>query len=271
MAGFNQPAMTEDSTQSTPRKLPRLVARVCLISVLFFIFVLLLGPIIFGRGYFEAGWYLLVGWLSFLNRTVPRIAWNWDLIGMGVVCGAGILLLTHQFLRWLVGSITAKHEGEVRWPWRWTWCGIASLGVLFLVGMAIGGAAHQIGWISSSQEPVMERKPSTSPVYELRMLELGMVLAVEEKTNAVALRQFLWDESAALIGSGRDTKRLLQDFSVYLIAPSNQVKGWMIFPRNPGLLEKVGGSMHEEGETLRLAAPEVHKELERLRDVLVPL
>ena len=72
------------------------------------------------RGFFEPLMLLAIGWASFLARTVPRISLNRDLVGMALVCAAGVLSLAHWFLKWLAGQIAASHGRAWNWPWRWT-------------------------------------------------------------------------------------------------------------------------------------------------------
>jgi hypothetical protein len=243
----------------------------CLVTTLFLLFVFLLGPFFFGGGYIEAGMILLFGWLGFLQRTVPQVKLNWDLIGMGVVCLSGILIIAHYFLRWVAGSIAASRGAAGHWPWRWTWCGVASLAVLFLVGMAVGGAVHQIGWISSSPEPLMERRSPPPVIYDMRRLEGGMAFALDDMTNQPGLRQQLWDPASSPVGSMRDRTEILQSYHIMLIAPSNHVEGFIIFPRNPAALERMGGTLSHGDAHERLSAAELREKLKVLGDALKPL
>jgi len=83
------------------------------------------------------------------------------MVGMGVLCAAGVIWIGQWLLR-----ETTRHLPIAPWKWRWTLCGIAAIGVLFLVGLSIGGAIHQIGWIATSDEPWV-RERSGRPLREL--------------------------------------------------------------------------------------------------------
>lgn len=96
-------------------------------------------------GYAEISWALVFGWIGFLMRTLPRVTWNGSMVGMGILCTVGSVFLT----QWLLREFT-RHLSFAPWRWRWTVCGIGALAVLFLVGLAIGGSAHQIGWMMGS-------------------------------------------------------------------------------------------------------------------------
>jgi hypothetical protein len=262
--------MSTPDVQLIPDKPRRFLGCGCLVWAVFAGFVFLLCALIGVVGYLEAGVLLFFGWIGFLQRTLPRITLNWDLIGMGVVCVAGILVISHYFVRWLTMSIAASRGAAGHWPWRWTWCGMASLAVLFLVGMAVGGAVHQIGWISSSPEPLMERKAPNSAMY-MRMIEVGMASALDDATNQPSLRQQLWDPASSPVGSMRDRTKILQSYHIMLIAPSNHVEGCVIFPRDPAMLERSGGTILDENTHERLSAEELREKIKVLGDTLKPL
>jgi hypothetical protein len=263
--------MSELDAQLVPERPRKFLGCGCLVWALgLFVLVFVISPFAFS-GYIEAGVLLLFGWVAFLNRTLVRITLNWDLIGMGLVCAGGILVIAHYFLRWLVGSIAAQRGSGGHWPWRWTWCGLMALGVLFLVGMAVGGAAHQIGWISNSPEPLMEQKGRYAALSTMRALEFGMKVASQDMTNPAAMRQLLWDEKENVIGPRHNTAKILQSAHVLLIAPSNQVEGWIIFPRDPALMKRFGGTISQLDETTRLTAEQLREKLAILANELRPL
>ena len=104
-----------------------------LVIALFFAFVFLAAGI--GSGHIDALIALIFGWINFLKRTVPEISWNWDLIGMALFCSVLIVVLGHRFTSWVTSTITSKRELGWRWPWKWTCCGLAMVGLSFLVGI----------------------------------------------------------------------------------------------------------------------------------------
>ena len=122
-------------------------------SVLFLMFFLMVGP-----GFLEPAIVLAFGWVLFLQRTVSAISWNWDLLGMSILASIVILVLVQKLVGGLFDRAAAARNLSYRWSWRWTCSGFVGLLVLFLVGMAVGGIAHQVGWMMSTKEPMIESK-----------------------------------------------------------------------------------------------------------------
>jgi hypothetical protein len=263
--------MKTDEFEMVPEKPRRILGCGCMVWTVVVVFVFFIAMMGGSFGYFEMGGYLVLGWMGFLQRTLPRIELNWDLIGMGMICLGGILIISQYFLRWVTASIAVRRGTNSHWPWRWTWCGAGAIGVLFLVGMAVGGAVHQIGWISNSPEPLLERKGPYAALSNLRALEIGMKIASHGMTNHVGMRQLLWDEKEEVIGLSNDSAKILQSAHVLLIAPSNQVEGWIIFPRDPALMERFGGTISRHDETTRLTAEQLRENLAILANELRPL
>jgi hypothetical protein len=173
---------------------------------------------------------LLFGWLKFLSRTVPRISWNWDLVGMAGLCLGVSLVLTHGFLRWLATQI-ANSRGKVwAWPWRWTWCGTLSMGVLFLVGMAVGGIVHQTGWIAASPEPLYETKGRLSHAFELKQFQLELMMAINDSNADL-------DETRIELASSLARQRYLKGRAaeyitcLVIVDTSRRIVGGILFHR----------------------------------------
>jgi hypothetical protein len=132
------------------------------------------------------------GWIQFLSRVLPKISWNWDLIGMAALCLAGLLGVGHGFIKWLTGHISTARGTPWSWPWRWTWCGAASLGLLFLVGMAVGGIFHQAAWIAASPEPLYEGKTRVRDILEIKEFHVALRMALDDsKDNCELARREL--------------------------------------------------------------------------------
>lgn len=107
---------------------------------------------------------LPLGWMRFLNRTAPEITANWDLIGMAVLCGAGMFAGSHVFLAWLHGEWIERKTAESPntsshgcgvWRKSWTAAINGLLLLCFLIGASFTGAVHQVGWLVASDEPVV--------------------------------------------------------------------------------------------------------------------
>lgn len=209
------------------------VAKIALlVVVLSFLFLFMAAGI--GSGQVSALIALLFGWLQFLSRTVPQVAWNWDLVGMAAFCSVVIALLGHKFASWVTSHVASKRGTEWRWPWKWTWCGLAAIALMFLVGMSVGGAAHQIGWVFGSQEPWYEQKPRYMEDLR-RMRELDMefrqVLLDTNTVAGVRHTMRIADSERPLVE--RHKRSLLQYFHILLVSTNGEhVDGVVIFPRN---------------------------------------
>jgi hypothetical protein len=231
------------------------------------LFVLLV--IVTGGGLVDIIGALAMGWWQFLSRTAPSITWNWDISGMAALCVCLILFGANWFLNWLSHNI-ARSRGLAdnwRWPWKWTWCGVAALGVLFLTGMAVGGIAHQTGWIIGSPEPLFEAQTDWWQMNEMRQIQGAVQASLLERTNDIAsvrgsLIQYL--------KTGADTR--VQKFQILLILnPDGTPAGQMIFPRDPTLQAKIGGfylhseqTEHLDADGLREKIAAFHRRLRSL-------
>ncbi|TAL05915.1 MAG: hypothetical protein EPO07_02780 [Verrucomicrobia bacterium] len=214
---------------------------------LFYVFIclalfILLGPILAPP--VEIGITLIAGWWSFLSRTVPRIHWNWDLLGMALFCLGVILFLGHWVLNRLLQLAQSAHHPERptwRWPWKWTWCGLSAALLFFFVGMSVGGIVHQLGWILSSPEPLMEAKRWYGMDYNnIRQLDGAWQQAsLDGEGDIGRIRQLVWEKNGMLRGdSGAD---LRQKYHLLLISGEDgKIAGAVIVPRDSKARSKVG-------------------------------
>lgn len=231
----------KETPDSTRKRLPyilRVIGKILLylfaiLIVLFFALSLLVGS-----GHVDLVVTFLFGWISFLSRTLPNISWNWELIGMGLFCTAVVLLLAHRFLAWVTRSIASARNSSWRWPWKWTWCGFASIVLLFLVGMSIGGVAHQIGWVLSSTERWFEPKGGygINELNNLKQLELAFRMASNDEDGDVTkIRRELWDPKGEIFGSSKQAKSWMQSYQILVITDEQhrgKAVGTIIFPRD---------------------------------------
>ncbi len=210
-----------------------------LVRVLYILVIIALLAFVPAGKVWDIGSYVMMGWVGFLKRTVPRISWNWDLIVTGLLCCIAVLALAHFLLRSLVAPIlkpTSATGGEVRtWRWRWTWCGVAALGVLFLVGMCAGGIVHQVAWIRSSPEPWFEYRSGLSFVGEMKNMQLVISMAAEGHNRDVTRMRMELRES-----NGEWTRRRLLEPARYerficllIVDDARKFSGAILFPRNP--------------------------------------
>jgi hypothetical protein len=231
--------------------------------ILFFAFMFLAAGI--GSGAIEALIALTFGWLGFLKRTGPEIAWNWDLAVMAVLCAGMIALLGQTLASWVTKHIAAKHDTMRQWPWRWTWCGLIGLGLLFLVGMSVGGAAHQIGWIAGSEEPWFERKPRyLEERMQMRELDVEFRIALAETNTFGGVRQSFRDSDVERRLFERRKQSSLYSFHILLVSTNGErVDGIILFPRDPEIKSRLNGYFITDADSAPIPAqqiPELLKE-----------
>lgn len=92
---------------------------------------------------------LLLGWLYFPFRTVPRMTIDWPTAIFGAVCSLLFVIGLHRTARWFLRSTTAA--GMNHWTWRTSLIVSASLFILFASGTALVGASHQFIWLLSGR------------------------------------------------------------------------------------------------------------------------
>ena len=223
---------------------------------------------------------LCIGWCSFLIRTIPQITGNLSIAGMALLCSVFALVLGHVFFRWLVAARARNdpNRAPARWKFAWTFCGFLSLLVLFLIGMAAGGIVHQIGWIASSPEPMVEsdwersgygrynQQLSLVSGFEMSMhlADSDLTTAAEDFRDAVLRRDFA--------SKGRT---MLEDYQVFVILDEtdrDKQAGLLSFPRVRPSLKRWSGMLYLEGEPTKIKTEsDLQKHLEKYRDRLMPL
>jgi hypothetical protein len=230
------------------------VTKVALLVLgLVFLFMFMAAGI--GSGQVDALVALVFGWMSFLKRTAPDVSWNWDLIGMAVFCSAVIIVLGHRFASWVTTSIAAKRGLDWRWPWKWTCCGLAMVGLSFLVGMSVGGAAHQIGWLAGSQESWFERKPRFMyDRIQMRNLEMELQMILAETNTVAAVRQQLRDSDTEKRSLQQHKRSSLQSFHVLIVSTNREhVDGVIVFPRAEEVKSRLHGFFVNEADQIEIS------------------
>ena len=226
------------SDQRPPRRWLRRLGLTILILILVpFLFLLTLGPA--GGAVLST---LTTGWISFLDRTLPAISWNWDLIGMAALCSVLIVLLGQWLLSRLVQSIATARGTTWRWRWRWTWGGLVIIAVSFLVGMAVGGIAHQVGWMVSSDEPLYERKSGFLYDEDVQQLhDIVMASARGAAGDLDQIREFVRSRAGGWRGRFGQEGLLLERFRIFLLQDaSGAITGTIIVPRVKDQRERWG-------------------------------
>jgi hypothetical protein len=225
---------------------------VTLVLLLFLFLFVVAGT---GRGGIEFVIVLLFGWIGFLQRTFPQISWNWDLVLMALFCSLLVLGLAHGSLSWLAKSIGSARNQSWQWPWRWTVCGLIGITLLFLVGMSVGGAVHQFGWISASSEPLYERKPRyLNELFSLKEIDMEFRGALMD-TNAIAdVRRAIWNEKAAR----RERAQTVQFLHILLVVTNKgEIDGVIVFPRDPQAKARFGGYFITADDSKTIPAKEL--------------
>jgi len=115
-------------------------------------------------GSFGATWVLVlpvqlaVGWAMFLFRVLPEVSVRPAAVLEAVLVLAALGGGLHLFMRWLWPQLRTQEQGGSQpWPARWSVSILSLLVLLFLATMATVGIGHQVGWLASSREPLLER------------------------------------------------------------------------------------------------------------------
>jgi hypothetical protein len=214
---------------------------------------------IFGMASLDALVALATGWYRFLERTLPRMTWNWDLLGMGLICTALILGGVHWFLSWLHrqrSSAFGNGGDSSSWAWRHTWCGATIVGLAFFIGSAVVGTVHQIGWLASSPEPIVEAKSPGLYYASMRQIEGAFATAMLESGNQLAAaRRRLWDAKEEIL---RGIPWLRESFHVLVVVgPDHRVRGLIVFPRDLEKRSRFGGLYEFSGDSKPVPAAEI--------------
>lgn len=239
--------VSEPQPSNQPVK-TRLIFKLALVMILVMIAFLYL-PVFFMAGRAGVLGAVVFGWWRFLSRTLPGISWNWDIVGMSALCVLLVLLLAHAFLRWITKAISFARGRSGQWPWRWTWCGLISIGLFFLVGMCVGGVAHQAGWLSSQTGSWYETKGED--VFDLRQLDGALEQAALEVGGDIAeVRRAVAGPDSTYLRQRSGENSLVERFQVLLIREgTNDFAGRIIFLRDPTRRARTRGIYWFEGKT----------------------
>lgn len=105
------------------------------------------------------------GWLFYPARVAPMITLNPYALGGFTLVLVAAALGAHAFLRWLCAHLTPPR----RWRGRDTGALVTGLILLFVVSMASTGIAHQVGWVITSDAPLLRSSwDGLSPVEQAK-------------------------------------------------------------------------------------------------------
>ncbi len=102
--------------------------------------------------------HLLLGWLYFPLRVLPRMTVDWLSVLVGLTGLAGFVVGVHVTIRWYLRASSRP----VRWSWRSSAAVSLLVLLMFAAGVAMVGATHLVVWLlagssrgaSSTTEPV---------------------------------------------------------------------------------------------------------------------
>jgi hypothetical protein len=211
----------------------------CVLGVvgLVFLFFLMMAGI--GMGLIELGWTLLFGWTAFILRVVPKISWDWGAVTTGIFFTSLLGIAGHYFLAWLTRGIAATRGVSFQWQRKWTFSGLLLLAFCFVVGMSVAGAAHQMGWILTSEESLFVDRYSMRKFVAINTVEAAIKKALLDTSAFSDLRKNVpallrrWDVNGS--ASILDSVRLLVS-----ISPSNTVNGVLILAMDKNFEKRYG-------------------------------
>ncbi|MBS0206171.1 MAG: DUF1559 domain-containing protein [Planctomycetes bacterium] len=110
---------------------------------------------------------LILGWLYFPLRTIPRMTVDWPTVLLGTLCSLLFVVGFHRTARWFVRTTNRS----IRWSWRSSVVTSALMFVLFASGTSLVGATHQLVWLISDRHDPTSDAVATSdlgPVAQAR-------------------------------------------------------------------------------------------------------
>jgi hypothetical protein len=115
------------------------------VAILALVSVIVVGLIVLGISLTaEAPVALVLGWWSYLARTVPQVRIYWPSVAVGVVAA----LLFTAGVHWAGQSW--RHGGG--WKLRWSLTITVAVSLVFVAGLCVVGVVHQTGWLLSAKE-----------------------------------------------------------------------------------------------------------------------
>lgn len=211
----------------------------CLLGVVGFVFFFFLMMAGIGQGLIELGWTVVFGWTSFLARVVPRISWDPGAIATGVLFLGLFAFIGHSFVAWLVRSVATARKVSFQWRWKWTAAAMVLIALCFLVGMAVAGAAHQLGWIMESNESLFQDRYGMYRHREVGDVDRAFRQALLDTNTLPELRK---DIPHLLKGSYDRRLSPLESVRVLVsLGPSNTVKGVIIRSTDNQFETRFGG------------------------------
>jgi hypothetical protein len=182
---------------------------------------------------------LVFGWIVYLMRVVGEVHFNGAEISVAALLLSVFGFGLHFGLRWLYRSLRPVVDPAAPgWQPRWTASVVGLVCLLFAASIATVGTIHQLGWIFTSNEPLLQSSWSTPRFRAGRLC--GTIGGSE--LSAPELRRALWRDP--------ELRRRSKGLHVLVREQANGSVLAAIFLRAPGGLESQGlhlcGAEHEE-------------------------
>ncbi|MFP2926919.1 hypothetical protein ACLESO_17315 [Pyxidicoccus sp. 3LG] len=203
-------------------------------TVLFVMFagVCFLG-IFVGTWFVQVPFILATGWAFFLKRVLPQVSWDWSAIAQTVVVVAVLGAGGHAFAR---RAWRQAHPDDPRsWPVRWTASLLGLVVLLFCATMSTVGIGHHVGWLSTSQESLLDSNWPIDQMQARRQVEGLCKEAVEVLKRDPSGASL----SRALLESG-DVGNDAEKRHTVLVSGAEGARVLVVFPRDPRQRETEG-------------------------------
>jgi Na+-transporting methylmalonyl-CoA/oxaloacetate decarboxylase gamma subunit len=99
---------------------------------------------------------LFTGWVSFPLQIIPQMTIDWPSVATAGVAIVLFTLLLHVFLKWLMNS-TRQATDKPAWRLRGSLRVVVLIVFSFVAGLSTVGIVHQITWMSTTDEKLLER------------------------------------------------------------------------------------------------------------------
>jgi hypothetical protein len=105
--------------------------------------------------------HLVLGWLYFPLRVLPRVTVDVPSLVVGGLCLLGFVVGVHFTARWILRELAPGVAAGQRWSWQATGTLAAIVLLAFVAGTAMVGATHQVVWliVGRGQSSATETEP----------------------------------------------------------------------------------------------------------------
>jgi len=203
---------------------------------------------------------LAIGWIHFLMGVLPEVTFQWGAIAETLAVAAALGVGTHLLLRRLWRQLRAEEAESRPWPVRWSVSLVSLVVLLFSATMATVGIGHQVGWLMSDPEPLLESSWRVM-MLSRRGEELCLAavrLAGQGVPEARVMQRLLTDP---------DTRKTAELMHVARLQGPGEGPLFVVFPRDPIAREEAGGQRcgSKYGDRVSVSASELPKLLTERR------